>query len=602
MTFDVSPQHFCNCHTVYMQLLEACNKQERFAHLGAPGINAALLYVEGDAPCSQHVLHAAVGNLCSSSIWQTPAFASCLHYKIIVHGDSSHCLSCPVICSILLSGNAWPRQKVHLCKLLHYICAHSHSHLIDSADTNTRQQLLLRRLAELHAVKQCKASLEGTITLSKQWELEQSTRLLQSLTHVSNCAGDYTRCVYNAALTELTNPLLADYAVQMTASAQHVATCLLFASKSGAEFASSFPIVLSLVDVVENLVEVVGILDSSKSDEFLETTEKLKLFEAISDWQGRANSVMRTIIELPRVTVHRIYAEVIAKKHLPYTDAERLLMSLLDRRGKEAVSRHNEATAAFSAEVMLHKLMTATRQAAPKHDSVPDWSTFSDGLLTDESKHRAQVVAFLTPLGIADLDKKLGSPIEAAHLMQELGLASQAYDEAAGKLVLQQHSEPPPCTGDTSSQTAARSSSNFSEPQATLNDLSQSAQISQTAVSCLLTLCSPDLSADKTRKAAKDYPFSDALKIHEMAGTMTSTAVNAGSNNLSAVDSSASGPSESSIVMPKSAAGAVFQSGQAGNSKLRPSAPPQHSRLHRLISRQAGPFDPVDVALLRPVD
>ena len=186
--------------------------------------------------------------------------------------------------------------------------------------------------------------------------------------------------------------------------------------------------------------------------------------------------------------------------------------------------------------------------------------------------------------------------------MQELGLASQAYDEAAGKLVLQQHSEPPPCTGDISSQTAARSSRNFSEPQATLNDLSQSAQISQTAVSCMLSLCSPDLSADKTRKAAKDYPFSDALKIHEMAGTMTSTAINAGSNNLSAVDSSASGLSENNIVMPKSAAGAVLQSGQAsGNSKLRPSAPPQHSRLRKLISRQAGPFDPVNV-LLRPVD
>jgi len=77
MTFDVSPQHFGNCHTVFMQLLEACNKQERFAHLGALGINAALLYIEGDAPCSQHVLHVAVASLCSSSIWQTPAFLVC---------------------------------------------------------------------------------------------------------------------------------------------------------------------------------------------------------------------------------------------------------------------------------------------------------------------------------------------------------------------------------------------------------------------------------------------------------------------------------------------------------------------------------------------
>ncbi len=88
--------------------------------------------------------------------------------------------------------------------------AHIHSHIcLDSADTKTRQQLLTRRLAELHAAKQCEAGLEGTINLSKQWELEQSIQLLQSLRHVSNCAGDYTRCVYNAALTEL-DPLLAD--------------------------------------------------------------------------------------------------------------------------------------------------------------------------------------------------------------------------------------------------------------------------------------------------------------------------------------------------------------------------------------------------------
>ncbi len=278
------------------------------------------------------------------------------------------------------------RRRIHASFCITF--AHTHSQIcLDSADTNTRQQLLLRRLAELHAVKQCEASLEGTLALSKQWELEQSIQLLRSLTHISNCAGDYTRCVFNAALTELTDPLLADYAVQMTVAAQHVATCLLVASKSGADFASSFPIVSSLVDVVKNLVVVVGILDSSNSDEVLETTEKLKLFQAITDWHGRANSVLRTIIELPRVTVHRIYAEVIAKKHLPYTDAERMLMSLLDRRGKEAVSRHIEGTAAFSAEVMLHKLMTVTRQAAPQHDPVPDWSTFSDGLLTDESEH-----------------------------------------------------------------------------------------------------------------------------------------------------------------------------------------------------------------------
>lgn len=63
MTLDVSPQHFSNGHAVYMQLIEACNKQERFAHLGGLGINAALLYIEGDTPCSQHVLHTAVASL-----------------------------------------------------------------------------------------------------------------------------------------------------------------------------------------------------------------------------------------------------------------------------------------------------------------------------------------------------------------------------------------------------------------------------------------------------------------------------------------------------------------------------------------------------------
>ncbi len=82
------PTTFGNCHTVYMQLLEACNKQEQFAHLGALGINAALLSIEGDAPCSQHVLYAAVASPCSSSLWQTPAFASCLHYKTTVHGTA----------------------------------------------------------------------------------------------------------------------------------------------------------------------------------------------------------------------------------------------------------------------------------------------------------------------------------------------------------------------------------------------------------------------------------------------------------------------------------------------------------------------------------
>jgi len=388
----------------------------------------------------------------------------------------------------------------------------------------------------------------------------------------------------------------------MTASAQHLAACLLVAAKSGAKLAISAPIVSSLVDVVDSLI--VSILDSSRSVEFLETTERLNVFEAISEWQGRANSAYSTIIDLP-VTIYRRYAEVIAMKHLPYTDAERILMSLLDRRGKEAVSRHNEGTAAFSAEVMLHKLMTATRQAAPEHGSIPDWPTFSEGLSTDNSKHRAYAVAFLTSLGI-NLDDELGpgeTPVVAAHLMQELEQAAQAYAEAAGKLHLQQHSEPYPCTGVASLQTATRSSSNLSEPQATLSDLSQSAQRSQTAALPLLDSCLPDLSADMTRKAAKDYPISDALKIHEMAGTVTSTASNAGSNNLSAVESSASLLSESSIVMPMSAAGAVFQCGQAsGNSKLRPPAPPQHSRLHRLISRQAGPFDPVNVALLRPVD
>ena len=247
--------------------------------------------------------------------------------------------------------------------------------------------------------------------------------------------------------------------------------------------------------------------------------------------------------------------------------------------------------------------MTATRQAAPKHGSVPDWPTFSEGLLNDRSKHRAQVIAFLTSVGIADVVDKLRpaeTPFPAAHKVQQLGQAAQAY--AFGQLLLQDYSDPFPCTGVASSQTAARPSSNIQEPQAILSDLSQSAQMSQTAASCLLNLCSPDLSADKTRKAAKDYPFSDALKINEVARTVTSTA-NANTNNLSAVDTSAGGLTESSIVMPMSVACAVFQSGQAsGNSKLRPSAPPLHSRLHRLMSRQAGPFDPVNVALLRLVD
>ncbi|DBA71375.1 TPA: hypothetical protein ACH3X2_011181 [Trebouxia sp. C0005] len=283
-----------------------------------------------------------------------------------------------------------------------------------------------------------------------------------------------------------------------------------------------------------------------------------------------------------------------------------MLMSLLDRRGKEAVSRHNEGTAAFSAEVMLHRLMTATRQAAPKHDSVPDWPTFSEGLLTAKSKHRADAVAFLTSLGTADLDDESRpdeTPIVAAHLVQQLGQAAQDYAEAAEKLLLQQHSECSPCTGVASTQTAARSSSDCSEPQATMSDLSQSAQRPQTAALLLLNSSLPDLSADRTRKAAKDYPISDTLKIHEMAGIVTSTASNAGSNNLSAVESSRSSQNESSIMMPMSAAGAVFQSGRvSGSSKLRPSAPPQHSRLHRLNSRQAGPFDPVNVALSKSVD
>ncbi|DBA87615.1 TPA: hypothetical protein ACH3X1_004634 [Trebouxia sp. C0004] len=498
------------------QLLEACNKQERFAYLGGLGINAALLYKE---------------------------------------------------------------------------------------DTKIRQQLLTRRRAELHAAKQCAAGLEGTIGLSKQWELAQSLQLLQSIRHISNCAGNYTRCIYNAALTEL-DPLLADYAAQVTASEQHVAAYLLVAAKSGAKLATSFPLVSSLVSVVNKLMD--SILDSSKSDKFLETTERLNVVEAVCEWQGRANSACSTIIELPQVTVHRIYAKVIAMKHLPYTDAEWTLMSLLDRRGKEAVSRHNGGTAAFSVEVLLHNLMTATRQAAPKHDSIPDWPTFSEGLLTDNSKHRAYAVAFLTSLGIADLDNKLGpgeTPVVAAHLVQQLGQAAQAYAEAAGMLLPQQHSEPPPCTGVASSQTAARSSSNFPEPQVTLSDWSQSAQRSHAAALPLSDSCSPDVSADRTRKAAKDNPISDALKLNEMAGTVTSTAINAGSNNLSVVESSASVLTESSIGMPMLAAGAAFQCERAsGNSKLRPSAPPQHSRLHRLISRQAGPFDPVNVALLRPVN
>jgi len=427
-------------------------------------------------------------------------------------------------------------------------------------------------------------------------------QLLQSIRHISNCAADYSRCIYNAALTEL-DPLLADHAAQMTASEQHLAACLLVAAKSGGALAKSFPIVSSLEDVVNDLLDSI-LLDSSRSDEILETTEKLKLFEAISDWQVRTNSAFRTLSEFPKVTVHRFYADSIAMKHLPYTDAEWLLMSLLDRREKEAVSRHNEGTATLSAEVMLHRQMIAALQAAPKHDSVPDWPTFSEGLLNDKSKHRAQVIAFLTSLGIADVVDKLRrdeTPFPAAHKVQQLGQAAQAY--AFGQLLLQEYSGHCPCTGETSLQTAARSSSNISEPQATLSDLSQSAQSSQTAALLFLNSCLPDLSTDRTRKAVKDSPISDALKIKEMARTVTSTASNAGSTNLSAVDSSASGLTESSIVMPKSAAGAVFQSGRAsGDSKLRPTAPPQHSRLHRLISRQAGPFDPVNVALLRPVD
>ena len=482
------------------------------------------------------------------------------------------------------------------------IFAHIHNHIcLDSADIKTRQQYLTRRCAELHAAKQCAAGLEGTIGLSNQWELEQSIQLLQSIGHISNCAGDYTCCIYNAALTD---PLLADYAVQMLASVQHLAACLLVAAKSGGKLAISFQLVSSLVDAVNNLMD--SILDSSKSDDFLDTTERLNVFEAISDWQGRANIAFGTIAESPKVTVHRIYAEVVAMKHLPYTDAERTLMSLLDRSGKEAVSRRNEGTAALSAEVMLHKLMTATRQAAPKHDSIPDWPTFSEGLLTGKSKHRAYVVAFLTSLGIADLDNKLGpgeTPGVAAHLAQQLRQAAQAYAEAAGKLLLQQHSGGPPCAGVASPQTEARSNNNFPEPQALLSDSSKSAQRAGTAALPLLDACSPGLSADRTRKAAKDNPVSDALQINEMANAVTSTASTAGSNYLTALECSASLPTESSIVMPMSAAGAVFQSGRAsGNSKLRPSAPPQHSRAHSLTSRQAGPFDPVNVALLRPVD
>ncbi|KAA6425861.1 MAG: hypothetical protein FRX49_04236 [Trebouxia sp. A1-2] len=213
------------------QLIEACNKQERFAHLGGLGINAALLYIE---------------------------------------------------------------------------------------DTKNRQQLLTRRLAELHATKRCEACLNGTIGLSRQWELEQSIQLLQSFRHISNCAGDYTRCIHNAALIEL-EPLLVDYAAQMTAAAQHVATRLLVAAKLGAKLAISSPIVSSLVDVVDNLI--VSILDSSRSNDFLESTEMLNVFEAITDWQGRANSAFSTITELLMVTVHRIYAKVVAMKHLSYTDA-----------------------------------------------------------------------------------------------------------------------------------------------------------------------------------------------------------------------------------------------------------------------------------------
>lgn len=481
--------------------------------------------------------------------------------------------------------------------------SHIHSHICpDSADTKTRQQLHTRRLAELHAAKQCQAALEGTINLSIQWELEQSIQLLQSLRHVSNCAADYTRCVHNAALTEL-DPLLVDYAIHMIASAQYLAACMLVTAKSGANLAISAPTVSLFVDAVDSLV--VSILDSSRSVQFLETTEKLNVLEAISEWQGRANSAYSTIVDLPKVTIHKRYAEVIATKHLPYTDAERSLMSLLVRRGKEAVSRHNEGTAAFSAEVMLHKLMTATRQAAPEHDSIPDWPTFSEGLFTDNSKHRAAAVAFLTSLG-TNLDDELGpdeTPVVAAPGMQEPEQAAQAYTEAAVNLHLQQHSEPSACTGATSSQTAARPSSNLSEPQATLRDLSQSAQGSQTTALPLLASCSSDLSADRTRKAAKDNPISDGVKINGMACTVTSTASNTGSNNWNAVESSASPQTGSSIVMPMSAAGVVLQFGRAlGNSKLRPSAPPQHSRLHRLISRQAGLFKPVNVALSRNLD
>ena len=196
---------------------------------------------------------------------------------------------------------------------------HVHYHIcLDSADTKNRQQLLTRRLAELHATKRCEACLNGTIGLSRQWELEQSIQLLQSFRHISNCAGDYTRCIHNAALIEL-EPLLVDYAAQMTAAAQHVATRLLVAAKLGAKLAISSPIVSSLVDVVDNLI--VSILDSSRSNDFLESTEMLNVFEAITDWQGRANSAFSTITELLMVTVHRIYAKVVAMKHLSYTDA-----------------------------------------------------------------------------------------------------------------------------------------------------------------------------------------------------------------------------------------------------------------------------------------
>lgn len=123
-------------------------------------------------------------------------------------------------------------------------------------------------------------------------------QLLQSIRHISNCAADYSRCIYNAALTEL-DPLLADHAAQMTASEQHQAACLLVAAKSGGALAKSFPIVSSLEDVVNDLMDSI-LLDSSRSDEVLETTEKLKLFEAISDWQVRTNSAFRTISRFPR--------------------------------------------------------------------------------------------------------------------------------------------------------------------------------------------------------------------------------------------------------------------------------------------------------------